>query len=50
MNALSLKSLSRGTWVAQWVKRPTLDFGSGRDLRVLGLSRGSSSGLSREAT
>ena len=25
---------SRGTWVAQSVKRPTLDFGSGHDLAV----------------
>ena len=24
----------RGTWVAQSVKHPTLDFGSGHDLRV----------------
>ena len=26
---------NRGTWVAQSVKRPTLDFDSGHDLRVL---------------
>ena len=29
---------SRGTWVAQWVKCPTLDFFSGHDPRVMGLS------------
>ena len=23
-------------WVAQWVKQPTLDFGSGHDLGILG--------------
>ena len=28
------KEHSRGTWVAQSVKRPTLGFGSGHDLRV----------------
>ena len=27
---------SRGTWVAQSVKRPTLGFGSGHDLTVCG--------------
>lgn len=27
-----------GVWVAQSVERPTLDFGSGHDLRVVGLS------------
>ena len=26
-----------GTWVAQWVKHPTLVFGSGHDLMVGGL-------------
>ena len=26
-----------GTWVPQLVERPTLDFGSGRDPRVVGL-------------
>ena len=26
----------KGTWVAQLVKRPILDFGSGHDLRVGG--------------
>ena len=28
----------RGAWVAQWVKPPILDFGSGHDLRVMKLS------------
>ena len=28
----------RGAWVAQLVKQPTLDFGSGRDLTVLRVS------------
>jgi len=32
------KTEMRGTWVAQSVKRPTLDFGSGHDLRILGSS------------
>ena len=32
--SLSLKTKNGGTWVAQWVKRPTLGFGSGRDLTV----------------
>ena len=27
-----------GAWVAQWVKHPTLEFGSGHDLRVMRLS------------
>ena len=26
----------RGAWVGQWVKRPTLDFGSGHDVTVGG--------------
>ena len=29
-----LKRKSRGAWVAQWVKHPTLDFGSGHDLSL----------------
>ena len=32
------KNEGRGTWVAQLVKCPTLDFGSGHDLRVMRLS------------
>ena len=32
------KSKRTGTWMAQSVKYPTLDFSSGHDLRVLGLS------------
>ena len=31
---------SRGAWVAQSVERPTLDFGSGHDLRVVRSSPG----------
>ena len=27
-----------GTWVAQWVKQPTLGFSSGHDFRVVRLS------------
>ena len=42
-------SNSRGTWVAQLVKHPTLDFGSGHDLRVLGSSPISGPMLSRES-
>ena len=33
---LTIKIDKRGTWVAQSVKRLTLDFGSGHDLRVIG--------------
>ena len=33
-----MKYSFRGTWVAQWVEHPTLDFGSGHDLRVMRLS------------
>ena len=39
-----------GTWVAQSVKHLTLDFGSGRDLRVLGWSPALGSRLSRESS
>ena len=35
---LILKEKSWGNWVAQSVEHPTLDFGSGHDLRVLRLS------------
>ena len=31
------KHTSRGTWVAQSLKRPTLDFSSGHDFRVRGI-------------
>ena len=37
-----------GTWVAQSVKRLTLDFGSGRDSRVMGSSPALGSALSVE--
>ena len=40
--------ISWGTWVAQLVKHPTLDFGSGHDLRVMRLSRVSGSVLGVE--
>ena len=36
---------NRGAWVAQWVKRLTLDFGSGHDLTFLGSSPTSGSVL-----
>ena len=29
-----IKCITRGTWVAQMVKHPTLDFGAGHDLTV----------------
>ena len=43
--AFSFKHLksSRGSWVAQLVKHPTLDFGSGHDLGVVGSSSASCS-------
>ena len=40
----------KGAWVAQLVKHPTLDFGSGCDLRVMGSSSGSGSMLGVEPT
>ena len=40
---------SRGSWVAQLVKQPTIDFSSGHDLRVMGLSPKSVSPLGRES-
>ena len=33
-----------GTWVAQWIKRPTLGLGSGHDLRVLRSAPGGAPG------
>ena len=36
--SLLLKNEYRGAWRAQSVERPTLDFGSGHDPRVMGLS------------
>ena len=36
-------SKTRGPWVAQLVKQPTLDFGSGDDLRVMRFGLGSRS-------
>lgn len=43
-----LKWKLRSAWVAQLVKHPTLDFGSGHDLRVLRLSPVSGSALNGE--
>ena len=38
----------RGTWMAQLIEHPTLGFGSGCDLRVLGSSSMLGSVLSEE--
>ena len=44
---IHIKGVSKGgTWVAQVVEHPTLDFSSGHDLRVVGLSPMSGSMLS----
>ena len=43
------KKLHRGTWAAQLVERPALDFSSGHDLRVEGLSPESASMLRGES-
>ena len=40
---------ARGTWVVQLVECPTLDFGSGHDLRVMRLSSTLGSMLSGES-
>ena len=40
----------RGAWVAHSVRRPTVDFGSGHDLRVMRLSPVLGSMLSMEST
>ena len=40
--------IPRGTWVAQSITHPTLDFGSGRDPRVVGLGPTLGSVLSME--
>ena len=42
------KLLSRATWVAQWVKHLTLDFGSGYDLKAMRSSPASGSVLGVE--
>ena len=44
----SKSTFLRGAWVVQWVGRPTLDFGSGRDPRVGGSSPALGSMLSVE--
>ena len=43
-----LKTGGRGAWVAQSVERPTLDFGSAHDPRVVGSSSESGSTLNME--
>ena len=49
MLPLPIKSEAfRGTWVAQSVERPTVDFSSGHDPRVMGLNPISGSVLSVE--
>ena len=35
ITSIPCKNMAMGTWVAQWVKRLTLDFGSAHDLMVL---------------
>ena len=46
---ISIETLKNwGSWVAQSVERPTLDFSSGHDPRVVGLSPRSGSMLSIE--
>ena len=43
------KFISKGAWVAQSVKHPTLDFSPGHDLRGMGSSPYQGSMLSRES-
>ena len=43
------KDQKKGAWVAQSVKHPTLDFGSGHDLRIMRSSLPSGSVLSAES-
>ena len=50
MGAVLFKMLLRGTWVPQLAECPTLEFGSGHDPRVMGLSPASGSVLSLEPT
>ena len=40
---------TRSTWVTQSVRHPTVDFGSGHDLRVMRLSSISGSALGTES-
>ena len=47
---LKIEWISWGTWVAQLFKHPTLDFGSGHDLRIVGSSPMSGSALGKETT
>ena len=46
---MQFKKKEGGAWVAQSVKHPTLDFGSGHNLRVERLSLVSISALSGES-
>lgn len=46
-NAVTKSKYHRGAWVMSSVKRLTLDLGSGRDLRAVGLSPTLGSALSR---
>ena len=39
-----------GAWVARSVKHPTLDFGSGHDLRIMGLNPTFGSALGMETS
>ena len=41
----SLNALSRGAWVAQLVKGPTLGFGSGHDFRAMRPTLGPTLGM-----
>ena len=43
-----IKNWHMGAWVVQYIKRLTLDFGSGHDLRIVRLSLGSDSVLGVE--
>ena len=44
-----IKNWHMGAWVVQYIKRLTLDFGSGHDLRVVRSRPTSGSGLSAES-
>ena len=46
---VKVKNLNWGAWAGQLVKRQTLDFSSGYDLRVMRLSPGSGSALNKES-
>ena len=48
--SISALTVTRGTWVPHLVEHLTLDFGSGRDVRVLGPSPTLGPVLSEEST